>query len=107
MSFAGALSSTVNSAVENSIKAGVVYAVAAGNNAADACNYSPTSVHHPNVVRTIEIGEAEQGIHFIASTPEALTVGSIRNLDGRSSFSNYSKCVDLLAPAETIRSAYF
>jgi subtilisin family serine protease len=83
MSLGGGISSTVNSAVQNSIKAGVVYAVAAGNNAANSCNYSPSS------------------------TPEALTVGSSWNGDGMSGFSNFGSCVDLFAPGETIRSAYF
>jgi subtilisin family serine protease len=83
MSMAGSFSSTLNSAVQSSIKVGIVYAVAAGNNSADACNYSP------------------------ASTPEALTVGSIWNADVMSSFSDYGSCVDLFAPGEAIRSAYF
>lgn len=83
MSLGGSASSTVNSAVQNSINSGVVYAVAAGNNAANACNYSPSS------------------------TTAALTVGSSWNGDGMSSFSNYGSCVDLFAPGEAIRSAYF
>jgi subtilisin family serine protease len=83
MSLGGAKSSTVNSAVQSSIKAGVVYAVAAGNNGADACNYSP------------------------ASTPEALTAGAISNSDNYQSFSNYGPCVDLFAPGQAIRSAYY
>jgi subtilisin family serine protease len=81
MSLGGGKNSTVNSAIQNSIKVGVVYAVAAGNNAADACNYSPSS------------------------TPEALTVGSTWGADGVSGFSNFGPCVDLFAPGETIRSA--
>src|SRR6185436_6072602 len=44
LSLTTAKSSTVNAAIQASIDAGVVYAVAAGNNAgADACNYSPAS----------------------------------------------------------------
>ena len=82
MSMSGSFSSALNSAVQSSIKVGIVYAVAAGNNSADACNYSP------------------------ASTPEALTVGSIWNADVMSSFSDYGSCVDLFAPGESIRSAW-
>ena len=83
MSLGGGFSSTVNSAVQSSIKAGVVYAVAAGNSSADACSYSPSS------------------------TPEAITVGASGNTDGVQSFSNVGSCVDLFAPGQAIRSAYF
>lgn len=82
MSMGGAKSSTVNSAVQNSIKSGVVFVVAAGNSAADACSYSP------------------------ASTPEALTVGASSNSDGISGYSNIGSCIDLFAPGDAIRSAY-
>ena len=82
MSMTGASSPSLNLAIQNSIKSGVVYAVAAGNSAADACNYSP------------------------ANTPEALTVGASSNSDGVSGYSNFGPCVDLFAPGEAIRSAY-
>jgi subtilisin family serine protease len=78
MSMAGAKSSALTAALQNSIKAGVVYTVAAGNSGADACNYSP------------------------ASTPEALTVGATSNADGITGFSNFGGCVDLFAPGGTI-----
>jgi subtilisin family serine protease len=81
MSLSGPLTTTVNSAVQNSIKTGIVYTLAAGNNASDACAYSP------------------------ASTPEALTVGSSASFDGMSLDSNFGSCVDLLAPGQWIRSA--
>jgi subtilisin family serine protease len=81
MSLSGAKSSMVNTAVQNSIKAGVVYTAAAGNDAADACGYSP------------------------ASTPEVLTVGSSASFDAMSLDSNYGSCVALFAPGQSIRSA--
>jgi subtilisin family serine protease len=59
----------------------VFLAVAAGNNSADACNYSP------------------------ASAASATTVGSTTSSDGRSSFSNYGSCVDIYAPGSSITSA--
>jgi aqualysin 1 len=83
MSLGSTFSSTMNTAVQNSINAGVVYAVAAGNSSADACNYSPQSL------------------------PAAITVGATWNGDGMSSYSNIGKCVDLFAPGDGIRSAYF
>ncbi|EOD26347.1 hypothetical protein EMIHUDRAFT_71486, partial [Emiliania huxleyi CCMP1516] len=60
---------------------GVVSVVAAGNNNADACNYSP------------------------ASTPLAITVGSTTRTDERSSFSNHGSCVDLFAPGSSVDGA--
>jgi hypothetical protein len=81
MSLGGGLSSAVNTAVTNSITAGVVYAVAAGNENTDACTKSP------------------------ASTPKALTVGATGNTDARASFSNYGSCVDLFAPGVGITSS--
>ena len=83
MSLGGSNSSTLNSAVQSSINLGIVYAVAAGNNSSDACNYSPSSV------------------------TGAITVGSSWNGDGMSSFSNFGPCVDVFAPGEAIRSAWF
>jgi len=65
MSLGGGESETVNTAVNNAVNDfGVVMAVAAGNDNADACGYSP------------------------ASAADAITVGSTDNGDARSSFSN-------------------
>jgi len=81
MSLISVLSSALNTAVQNSIDAGVTYAVAAGNFAYDACNYSPSSVSG------------------------ALTVAAIDGTDAEASFSGYGSCVDLFAPGEQIYSA--
>jgi aqualysin 1 len=88
MSLGGGYSNTLNTAVQNSIKAGVTYAVAAGNNgnngfSPDACHYSP------------------------ASTPEALTVAASTSDDAHAPFSNSGSCVDLYAPGTYISSAWF
>ncbi|MGE5786446.1 MAG: S8 family peptidase, partial [Myxococcales bacterium] len=57
MSLGGGFNQAVNDAVTNSIAAGVIYAIAAGNSSANACSYSP------------------------ASTPNALTVGATESTD--------------------------
>jgi subtilisin family serine protease len=80
MSLGGSKSKAINDAVAGSIKAGVTYAVAAGNSAADACDMSP------------------------ASTPAALTVAASDQTDHNASFSNMGPCVDLFAPGVGITS---
>ncbi|MEO5813668.1 MAG: PKD domain-containing protein [Gemmatimonadaceae bacterium] len=77
------LSPALTQAIETSISSGVVYAVAAGNNANDACTSSP------------------------ANTPNALTVGATNITDHLASFSSFGPCVDISAPGEDIRMAWF
>ena len=82
MSLGGGASQTLDDAVTNAIAAGVVFAVAAGNDNGDACTKSP------------------------ARAPAAITVGSTTNTDARSSFSNYGTCLDIWAPGSNITSAW-
>ena len=81
MSLGGSISTALDAATRRSILSGVVYAIAAGNDNANACNDSP------------------------GRTAEALTVGASTNADARSSFSNYGTCLDLFAPGSSITSA--
>jgi subtilisin family serine protease len=82
MSLGGGASSSLDTAVQNSINAGVTYAVSAGNSNTDACTQSPARVG------------------------AAITVGSSTSSDARSSFSNYGVCVDIFAPGSSITSAW-
>lgn len=82
MSLSGGAHSTADDAVRNSIAAGIVYVVAAGNDNHDACSNSPARVD------------------------EAITVGATTEWDSRSSFSNYGYCVDIFAPGSVISSAW-
>src|SRR5581483_859454 len=82
MSLGGGVYSPLDTAVRNSIKAGVVYAIAAGNDDYNACYYSP------------------------ARTAEAITVGATTSSDARAYFSNYGTCLDLFAPGMSITSAW-
>lgn len=77
----------IDTAVNNSIAAGVTYAVAAGNDNLDACNYTPARI------------------------PDAVTVAAVNDTDARWSWnvsqgSNYGTCVDLFAPGEDVESTY-
>lgn len=83
MSLGGVQSSALNTAVNNSIAAGVTYAVAAGNDNANARNYSP------------------------ASLSGAITVGATTSTDARASYSNYGSCVDIFAPGSAITSDWY
>jgi subtilisin family serine protease len=83
MSLGGGASSALDTAVTNSINAGVAFAVAAGNENQNACNVSP------------------------ARTAAAITVGATTSSDARSSFSNYGTCLDLFAPGSNITSAWY
>jgi len=80
MSLGGGFSQALNTAVANSIKAGVSYTIAAGNSNLDACTVSP------------------------ASTPAAITVAASDSNDVRASFSNLGTCVDLFGPGVAIKS---
>ena len=82
MSLGGGASRALDNAVSNSIRAGVTYAVAAGNENQNACNVSPSRVG------------------------SALTVAATTSSDRRASFSNYGSCVDLFAPGQDITSAW-
>jgi serine protease len=82
MSLGGGASATLDSAVANSVTAGVIFAVAAGNDNANACNSSPARV------------------------TSAITVGASASNDARSTFSNIGTCVDVFAPGTSITSAW-
>ena len=83
MSLGGGASTALDTAVNNSIAAGVVYGVAAGNDNANACSGSPSRV------------------------PNAITVGATTSGDARASFSNYGSCVDIFAPGQSITSSWY
>ena len=82
MSLGGGASTSLDTAVRNSISAGVTYAIAAGNSNRNACNYSPARV------------------------ATAITVGATTSSDARASYSNYGSCLDLFAPGSSITSAW-
>jgi subtilisin family serine protease len=90
MSLGGGASAALDQAVTNSVASGVTYAVAAGNDNANACNYSPA-----RVAAAISVG----------STSVA-NQGKFNEMDARSSFSNWGKCVHILAPGSLITSAW-
>jgi subtilisin family serine protease len=82
MSLGGRAGRALDDAVIASISSGIVYTLAAMNNSADACNYSPARVR------------------------AAITVAASDRYDRQASFSNYGRCVDLYAPGVAIVSSF-
>lgn len=82
MSLGGGKSKTLDMAVDAAVDAGIHFSVAAGNDNADACSYSP------------------------ASSEKAVTVGASTLADERAYFSNFGKCTDVFAPGLNILSTW-
>jgi subtilisin family serine protease len=80
MSLGGGADPALDAAVAKAIASGVTFAVAAGNESADAGQNSPARV------------------------PEAITVASSTKDDAQSDFSNFGSVVDLYAPGSDITS---
>ena len=83
MSLGGGKSAALDLAVNAAVsEAGLHFAVAAGNDNADSCSYSP------------------------AAAENAVTVGASTLSDERAYFSNYGKCNDIFAPGLNIQSTW-
>ncbi len=82
MSLGGGKSVLLDKAVNAAVQVGIHFAVAAGNDNADSCNYSP------------------------AAAANAVTVGASTLADERAYFSNYGKCNDIFAPGLNILSTW-
>lgn len=82
MSLGGGKSPTLDKAVNAAVEVGIHFAVAAGNDNADSCSYSP------------------------AAAENAVTVGASTLADERAYFSNYGKCNDIFAPGLNIQSTW-
>ena len=83
MSLGHPANTALDAAVQNSINSGVTYVIAAGNNNANACNYSPSRV------------------------TDAIIVGNTDYTDTRNPSSNKGVCLDLFAPGTNITSAWY
>ncbi|KAG0253277.1 serine protease [Actinomortierella ambigua] len=82
MSLGGGKSRALDTAVNRAVKSGLHFAVAAGNDNRDACDYSP------------------------AGASEPISVGASNFNDERAYFSNKGKCVDVFAPGQDIKSTW-
>jgi len=82
MSLGGGKTKALDDTVNAAVSVGIHFAVAAGNDNADACSYSP------------------------AAAEKAVTVGASALDDSRAYFSNYGKCTDIFAPGLSILSTW-
>ncbi|KAF5322085.1 hypothetical protein D9619_002107 [Psilocybe cf. subviscida] len=82
MSLGGGRSRALDDAVNGAVDSGLHFAVAAGNDNSDACDYSP------------------------AAAEGAVTVGASTLSDERAYFSNHGECVDVFAPGLNILSTW-
>jgi len=82
LSYSWSARSDIDGAVQRAIDAGVTVVTSAGNDNADACNYSPN--------RKVNV----------------ITVGNSRGDDWRHPSSNWGSCVKVFAPGTDIRSAW-
>lgn len=82
MSLGGGKSPSLDQVVNAAVDAGIHFSVAAGNDNADACNYSP------------------------AAAKKAITVGASALDDSRAYFSNWGKCTDVFGPGLSIQSTW-
>lgn len=73
-------STSLDTAITNSIASGVTYTIASGNNGGNACSYSPARI------------------------PDAITVGAVMSDDAKPPYSNQGSCVDIYAPGSSILS---
>jgi len=91
-------SSTLNTAISNSVAAGVTYVVAAGNSATDAAFFSPAN--HPDVITVSAMGDSD-GKCGAAGPPT-----SDGPDDTFATFSNFGSLVEIAAPGVDITSTY-
>ena len=85
MSLGGPQNAAVDQAVRTAVANGVFFAVAAGNDGADACGHSPAAA---------------------GTTSGVDTVAATDNSDAEASWSNFGSCVDIWAPGVGIYSTY-
>lgn len=88
ISLGGTATQALDDAVKRSVASNVFYAIAAGNDGADACNFSP----------------ARSGLNTNGTSNGIVTTGAINADELEPTGSNYGNCVDIWAPGDKILS---
>jgi len=104
MSLGTSSSAALCTAIANSVKAGVIYAVAAGNSAANAQNTSPANCADAIAVSAIADFDGQPG----GLNPQTVPFSSctVNGDDIFACFSNYGPVVDVAAPGVNILSTW-
>jgi len=100
MSIESSNSPSLCTAINNSVNAGVIYAVAAGNSGVDAANTTPANCG--SAIATSAVADYN-GAPGGGAAP---TCGSLGADDALASFSNFGATVDVAAPGVCIKSTY-
>ena len=93
MSLGGGASQAEDDAVRESADSGVFYSIAAGNNDANACNYSPARADRTK--NADGTWNKDNGI---------MTVAATNSSEEEASWSNHGPCVDIWAPGVNVKS---
>ena len=91
-------SSSLDTAINNSVAKGVTFVAVAGNNHKDASTFSPAK--NPNVISVSAIADSDGKCGGLGSQT------SYGNDDSFATFSNYGSTVDVSAPGVDILSTY-
>jgi subtilisin len=101
MSLGGGYSTSLNAAVKKATDAGIVFVVAAGNDGADAANYSPASEPSAITVSALADSDGQPG----GAGPGFYSDGVPYTADDTlAPFSNHGKIIDICAPGVLILS---
>jgi aqualysin 1 len=93
MSLGGGTSQAEDDAVRKSADSGVFYSIAAMNNGANACNYSPARA-----------GRTKNADGTWNKDNGIMTVAATNSSNEEASWSNYGPCVDIWAPGVNVKS---
>ena len=93
MSLGGGASQAEDDAVRKSAASGVFYSIAAGNNDANACNYSPARA-----------GRTKNDDGTWNKDNGIMTVAATNSSEEEASWSNHGPCVDIWAPGVNVKS---
>ena len=104
MSLRGGYSTAFNSAVADSVNAGVVFVVAAGNDSDNASNYSPGS--EPSAITVSAIADFDGIPGGLDHRTAAFSSCTEYTDDSLACFSNYGSSVDIAAPGVWIYSTF-
>ena len=103
LGFSGS-SAALDTAIANSVAAGVVYTVAAGNDLTDVSNVSPAG--HPDVITVSALADFDGQPGGTGSGSVAFLDCSENVDDSFACFSNYGSGVDIMAPGVRILSTW-